>query len=74
MKTGTLSRKADLYATSRIKEAAINRGHEVHIIDHLKCDMIIEKSQLENKKDIAGKIINFVENNYHKTRSNKKNA
>ncbi|MEQ8335973.1 MAG: 30S ribosomal protein S6--L-glutamate ligase [Cyclobacteriaceae bacterium] len=47
MKIGILSRKADLYSTSRIRDAAIKKGHEIHIIDHLKCDIIIEKNQLE---------------------------
>ncbi len=47
MKIGILSRKADLYSTSRICDAALKRGHEIQIIDHLKCDMIIEKNLLE---------------------------
>ena len=47
MKLGILSRKSDLYSTRRLKEAAIQRGHEVKIIDHLKCDMIIEQNVLE---------------------------
>ncbi len=47
MKLGILSRKSDLYSTRRLKEAAIQRGHEVKIIDHLKCDMIIEQNALE---------------------------
>ena len=34
----------------------------------------LEGIEKATKKDIAGKIIEFVEKNYHKTRSNKKNA
>jgi ribosomal protein S6--L-glutamate ligase len=41
MKIGILSRKESLYSTSRLKEAGINRGHEVHIIDPLRCYMNI---------------------------------
>jgi ribosomal protein S6--L-glutamate ligase len=41
MKIGILSRKESLYSTSRLKEAGINRGHEVHIINPLRCYMNI---------------------------------
>ena len=54
MKLGILSRKSDLYSTRRLKEAAIQRGHEVKIIDHLKCDMIIEQNVLENLAFVLG--------------------
>ena len=37
MKIGILSRKPKLYSTSRLAEAAQDRGHEVHIIDPLRC-------------------------------------
>lgn len=47
MKLGILSRKSDLYSTKRLEQAAIDRGHEVHIIDHLKCDMMIQQNALE---------------------------
>jgi len=41
MKIGILSRKSELYSTSRLKEAAVKRGHEVRIIDPLRCYMDI---------------------------------
>ncbi|PSN20490.1 30S ribosomal protein S6--L-glutamate ligase [filamentous cyanobacterium CCP5] len=36
-----LSRDASLYSTSRLKEAGESRGHEVRVIDHLRCYMNI---------------------------------
>jgi ribosomal protein S6--L-glutamate ligase len=36
-----LSRKASLYSTSRLREAAEARGHDVRIIDYLRCYMNI---------------------------------
>ncbi|MDT8317520.1 MAG: 30S ribosomal protein S6--L-glutamate ligase [bacterium] len=41
MKIGILSRKPELYSTSRLKEAAKKRGHEVRVIDPLRCYMDI---------------------------------
>ncbi len=41
MKIGILSRNEALYSTRRLKEAVINRGHEVQIIDPLRCYMNI---------------------------------
>lgn len=41
MRVAILSRNADLYSTRRLKEAAMERGHEVRIIDVLKCYMNI---------------------------------
>jgi ribosomal protein S6--L-glutamate ligase len=41
-----LSRKSSLYSTKRLKEAAIARGHTVRVLDHLKCDMVIQKGDL----------------------------
>ena len=41
-----LSRKSSLYSTKRLKEAAITRGHTVRVLDHLKCDMVIQKGDL----------------------------
>ena len=38
-----LSRDAKLYSTRRIKEAGERRGHNVEIIDHMKCVLFIEK-------------------------------
>lgn len=43
MKIGILSRNSKLYSTRRLVEAGEKLGHEMHIIDHLKCDLVIEK-------------------------------
>ena len=41
MKIGILSRKPELYSTRRLLEAASTRGHDVHVIDTLRCYMIV---------------------------------
>lgn len=41
MKIAILSRKANLYSTQRLYKAAIERGHQVEIIDTLRCYMNI---------------------------------
>ncbi len=41
MKIAILSRDASLYSTSRLKEAGEARGHEVKVIDYLRCYMNI---------------------------------
>ncbi|MBI9091690.1 MAG: 30S ribosomal protein S6--L-glutamate ligase [Desulfobacterium sp.] len=41
MKIGILSRKAELYSTHRLVETAKERGHEVHVINPLRCYMDI---------------------------------
>ena len=41
MKIGILSRKAELYSTRRLVEAARGRDHEVHVINPLRCYMDI---------------------------------
>ncbi|MDQ6960599.1 MAG: 30S ribosomal protein S6--L-glutamate ligase [Mariprofundaceae bacterium] len=41
MKIGILSRNPKLYSTSRLVEEAENHGHEVRVIDHLRCYMNI---------------------------------
>jgi ribosomal protein S6--L-glutamate ligase len=41
MKLAVLSRKASLYSTGRLVEAAKQRGHEVEVIDYLRCYMNI---------------------------------
>jgi ribosomal protein S6--L-glutamate ligase len=43
MNIAILSRDAKLYSTRRLKEAGENRGHNVEIIDHMKCVLFIEK-------------------------------
>lgn len=44
MKIGILSRNAKLYSTRRLVEACEQRGHEVQVIDTLKCYMDITSS------------------------------
>lgn len=41
MKIAILSRDSSLYSTTRLKEAGEQRGHEVKVIDHLRCYMNI---------------------------------
>ncbi|AWL10643.1 putative alpha-L-glutamate ligase [Saliniradius amylolyticus] len=41
MRIGILSRNANLYSTRRLCEAATERGHEVQVVDALKCYMNI---------------------------------
>lgn len=43
MKIVVLSRNPKLYSTSRLVEAGQARGHEVIVLDHLKCNLVIEK-------------------------------
>lgn len=38
-----LSRNPKLYSTKRLVEAAEKRKHNVKVVDHLKCDLVIEK-------------------------------
>lgn len=38
-----LSRNPKLYSTKRLVEAAEKRKHNVQVVDHLKCDLVIEK-------------------------------
>lgn len=40
-----LSRNANLYSTNRLVEEGEHRGHEMEVIDPLKCDIIIEKEK-----------------------------
>jgi ribosomal protein S6--L-glutamate ligase len=43
MKIAILSRNPNLYSTRRLVEAGQQRKHEVLIVDHTKCDLIIER-------------------------------
>lgn len=45
MKIVILSRNAKLYSTRRLVEAAKEKGHEVMVVDHLKCTIEIEKKK-----------------------------
>lgn len=42
MKIAILSRNTKLYSTKRLVEAAQQKGHEVVVLDHLKCVLAIE--------------------------------
>lgn len=43
MKIAILSRDSKLYSTSRLVEAGQQRGHQMMVVDHSKCDIIIER-------------------------------
>ncbi|MPZ54849.1 MAG: 30S ribosomal protein S6--L-glutamate ligase [Acidimicrobiia bacterium] len=45
MHIGILSRRASLYSTSRLREAAQARGHRVSIVDYLRCYMDITSAR-----------------------------
>lgn len=47
MKIGILSRNGQLYSTRRLVEAAEIRGHEVTVIDHLRCNLVMEQKNPE---------------------------
>ena len=42
LKIAVLSRDSELYSTRRLIEAALERGHRVLVINHLKCNLEIE--------------------------------
>ena len=45
MKIAVLSANPNLYSTKRLVEAGVKRKHEMVVIDHTKCDLIIEKKK-----------------------------
>lgn len=45
MKILILSRNAALYSTQSLIQAAQKRGHFVHVIDHLMCNIIVEQNK-----------------------------
>lgn len=45
MKIVILSRNPKLYSTNRLKEVGEKRGHEMMILDHTKCDIVIERKK-----------------------------
>ena len=45
MRIAILSRNANLYSTNRILKAGEQRGHEMIVIDHQKCVLVIESSK-----------------------------
>jgi ribosomal protein S6--L-glutamate ligase len=44
MKIAILSRNSKLYSTKRLVEAAQQRGHEAVVLDHLRCDLVMEQN------------------------------
>lgn len=57
MKIALLSRNANLYSTQRLVEAAQQRGHEIQVIDHMKCVLVIESNRphISYKGETLGK-------------------
>ena len=45
MKLVVLSANPNLYSTKRLVEAGEKKGHEMLVIDHTKCDVVIEKKK-----------------------------
>ncbi len=45
MRIAILSRNGNLYSTNRIFEAGEQRGHEMSVIDHQKCVLVIESNR-----------------------------
>ena len=41
MHLGILSRRSSLYSTRRLREAAQEQGHDVRVVDYLRCYMNI---------------------------------
>lgn len=57
MKIVILSANSKLYSTKRLVEAGIERGHEMLVLNHTKCDILIEKKNpqvLFNGESITG--------------------
>jgi ribosomal protein S6--L-glutamate ligase len=57
MKIAVLSRNRNLYSTSRLLEAGEKRGHEMVLLDHMKCVLVIEQGRPHiyyGGKEIAG--------------------
>ena len=47
MNIGILSRGPQLYSTQRLYRAGVGRGHRMMIIDHTRCDLVIESGQAQ---------------------------
>ncbi|GAB3300516.1 30S ribosomal protein S6--L-glutamate ligase [Hymenobacter humi] len=45
MKLAILSREPKSYSTQRLVEAAAAQGHEAVVVDHLQCNLVLEKGQ-----------------------------
>lgn len=55
MRIGVLSRNKNLYSTSRLVEAAKERGHDVKVIDVLKCYMNVTANKPTVYRKLNGK-------------------
>lgn len=57
MKIAILSRNRNLYSTKRLIEAGEQRGHEILLLDHMKCVLVIEQGRPHiyyNGKEVTG--------------------
>jgi ribosomal protein S6--L-glutamate ligase len=57
MKIALLSRDKNLYSTRRLMEAGEQRGHEMLLLDHMKCVLVIEQGRPHiyfNGKEVTG--------------------
>lgn len=57
MKIAILSRNRNLYSTRRLIEAGEHRGHEILLLDHMKCVLVIEQGRPHiyyNGKEVTG--------------------
>ncbi len=57
MKIAVLSRNRNLYSTRRLIEAGEKRGHEILLLDHMKCVLVIEQGRPHiyyNGKEVTG--------------------
>lgn len=57
MKIALLSRNRNLYSTRRLIEAGEKRGHEMILLDHMKCVLVIEQGRPHiyyNGKEVTG--------------------
>jgi len=45
MKIVILSQNPNLYSTKRLIEAGEKKGHDMQVVDHSKCDLVIEKKK-----------------------------
>lgn len=47
MKIVILSRNEALYSTHSLYTAGINRGHDIRVVDHMYCDLVLANNNLE---------------------------
>jgi len=45
MRVAILSRGPHLYSTQSLLKAGEKRGHLIEVIDHVRCDLVIESGQ-----------------------------